>query len=667
MPKKRVLAAAVTLALGVRAFHVQAQSVASTALPSGGQVVGGQAAISQNGSAMRIDQSSSRAAIDWQSFNIGAGASVTFNQPSSSAIALNRVLGAGGSEIYGRLSANGQVFLTNPNGVLFGRGAQVDVGGLVASTLGMSAEDFMLGRYSLRAQGTAGSIVNQGTIRAEGGSVALVAPSVTNDGLIEAQHGAISLTAASAATVDLMADGLVRIRIDEGALQAEIANNGVLRADGGSITLSARSVDNLARAVVNNTGIIEARSVEDVNGVVRLSGGQLYVSGTVDVSSADGSGGSAHVLGERVALLDHARIDASGALGGGEVLIGGDRGGGNSDIQNAAHVHIGPDAIVRADALIEGDGGTIVAWSDEVTRVYGKLSVRGGAFGGDGGFVETSSKRYLDVQEAPDLRAPAGRAGTWLLDPETINIENAADFNITAAPIFQPALLAVTSTLNIDTLNSALNQGGTVIVDTTDTLLGLGVGDINVNAAITKTAGSNSTLQLLAHNDININQNITSSNNALNLVLNANQDGQGGGVVNIANNVTLRTAGGTINASAETVNVSSATIVAPSFSVGTLNLSPGTLAVTGDISVAGALNWSGGIMTGAGTTLVRGPLGITGSIGLDAGRVLDVQGGADWSAGTINLNPTAAVGSGAIVNAAGSTFVIFDALGWFTE
>jgi filamentous hemagglutinin family protein len=403
-------------------------------LPTGGQVVGGQAGISQSGAAMRIDQSSARAAIDWQSFNIGAGASVTFNQPSSSAIALNRVLGSSGSEIYGRLSANGQVFLINPNGVLFGRGAQVDVGGLVASTLGMSADDFMLGRYSLRGS-AAGSVVNQGTIRAPDGSVALIAPNVTNDGLIEAQHGAIALTAASAATVDFLADGLVRIRVDDGALQAEIANNGVLRADGGTITLTAKSLDNLARAVVNNTGIIEARTVEDVNGVVRLAGGDVYVSGTIDVSSADGVGGSAHVLGERVALLGNARIDASGALGGGEVLIGGDRGGRNPEIQNAAHVHIGADATVRADALTEGHGGTVIAWSDEVTRVYGNLSVRGGAGGGDGGFVETSSKRYLDVQQAPDLRAPAGRAGTWLLDPETINIENAADFNITASTL----------------------------------------------------------------------------------------------------------------------------------------------------------------------------------------------------------------------------------------
>ena len=131
MPKKGVVAAAVALALGLRAVAVEAQSLPGGALPTGGNVAGGQASISQSGAAMRIDQASARAAIDWQSFNIGAQASVTFSQPSASAIALNRVLGASGSEILGRLSANGQVFLVNPNGILFGRGAQVDAGGLL--------------------------------------------------------------------------------------------------------------------------------------------------------------------------------------------------------------------------------------------------------------------------------------------------------------------------------------------------------------------------------------------------------------------------------------------------------------------------------------------------------------------------------------------------------
>src|SRR5438067_10735578 len=192
MPRRRILAAAVAFALSAPVFESYSQSISPAALPTGGRVIAGQATIGQSGAAMQIQQGSARAALDWNTFNIGSQASVTFNQPSASAIALNRVLGANGSEIYGRLTANGQVFLINPNGILFGRGAEVDVGGLVASTLGMSPDDFMSGRYLLRGDGARGSIVNQGTIRAAPrGYVALVAPRVQNDGTIEAQQGSV--------------------------------------------------------------------------------------------------------------------------------------------------------------------------------------------------------------------------------------------------------------------------------------------------------------------------------------------------------------------------------------------------------------------------------------------------------------------------------------------
>ncbi len=149
------------------------------------------------GNAVTIDQSSARLAINWQSFDIGSGESVTFNQPSSQAIALNRILGQDPSTILGKLSANGQVFLLNPNGVLFGAGAQVDVGGIVASTLSLSNDDFLAGRYTFagRRLGLRG-VVNRGTIEAaQGGYVAFIAPSVANEGVIRANGGTVALGA----------------------------------------------------------------------------------------------------------------------------------------------------------------------------------------------------------------------------------------------------------------------------------------------------------------------------------------------------------------------------------------------------------------------------------------------------------------------------------------
>ncbi len=140
--------------------------VPAWAAPAGGRVVAGDASIAQSGTATTIRQSTDRVAIDWQSFGIAANESVRFLQPSSSSIALNRILGQDPSVILGSLSANGQVFLLNPNGVLFGRGAQVDVGGLVASTLNLTNENFMAGRYAFDRAGATGGVVNQGGIRA---------------------------------------------------------------------------------------------------------------------------------------------------------------------------------------------------------------------------------------------------------------------------------------------------------------------------------------------------------------------------------------------------------------------------------------------------------------------------------------------------------------------
>jgi filamentous hemagglutinin family protein len=136
-------------------------------LPTGVQIVGGVGSISQSGQVMTINQSSAKLAADWQSFSIGAGNTVNFVQPSASSVALNRVLGSDVSVIQGALNANGQVFLINPNGVLFTPTAQVNVGGLIAATLNLSTADFMTGNYKFEGIDTwtnkkiEGNIINQ--------------------------------------------------------------------------------------------------------------------------------------------------------------------------------------------------------------------------------------------------------------------------------------------------------------------------------------------------------------------------------------------------------------------------------------------------------------------------------------------------------------------------
>lgn len=221
-------------------FGLMASTVG--AAPTGGQVSAGAAFITQSGATTTIQQASQRAAIDWTGFSVGKTESVRFNQPNASAITLNRVTGTERSDIQGSLSASGQVFILNPNGVLFGKGAQVNVGGIVASTLRMSNEDFMAGNFRLTEGPNArASVSNEGEIRvAEGGVLALIAPVVTNTGTLAAPQGSVLMAAADAVSVTLQDGSLVSYTLDKGNLQALVDNGGVIHAEGGHVVLTAK-------------------------------------------------------------------------------------------------------------------------------------------------------------------------------------------------------------------------------------------------------------------------------------------------------------------------------------------------------------------------------------------------------------------------------------------
>jgi filamentous hemagglutinin family protein len=263
-------------------------------LPTGGNIVAGSGSIAQSGKTMTVTQSTNRMAADWQSFNIGAGNTVNFVQPSAGAVALNRVLGADVSVIQGALNANGQIFLVNPNGVLFSPTAQVNVGGLVASTLNITKDDFMAGNYRFGGDSVQ-SVRNEGTLKVgAGGTVALIAARVENLGSIEAPQGNVLLGAGQTVLLDL--GGPVKLEVQAGALNALIDQGGAIRADGGRIYLTAKAAGDLASSVINNTGIIEAHTlVTGEKGQIMLMGdmqvGAVNVSGTLDASAPHGGDG----------------------------------------------------------------------------------------------------------------------------------------------------------------------------------------------------------------------------------------------------------------------------------------------------------------------------------------------------------------------------------------
>ncbi|MBL8473200.1 MAG: filamentous hemagglutinin N-terminal domain-containing protein, partial [Rhodocyclaceae bacterium] len=397
---------------------------AALALPTGADVQSGSVSMAlPDAKSLVVGQQSGSAIINWRTFNIAGDELVRFNQPSSQSVVLNRVLGGDLSSILGRLQSNGAVWLINPAGVLFGPNAVVDTAQLVASTLSMSNADFLARNYHFAGDSPA-SIVNQGTLRtASGGSIALVAARVVNSGTIDAPHGSVTLAAGKEAVLDFNGDGLLSVRVSGDAVGAAIDQGGLVSAEGGQVLLTARAKDALLDSVINVSGTVRAESLREVGGQIVLDGGNsgvVAVSGTLDAAGrgAGARGGVVKVLGERVGLFDHARLDVSGDSGGGTALIGGNWQGKGPE-SNARMAYVGEDARIAADALQRGNGGEIVLWSDQATRYFGTASARGGAQGGDGGRVEISGHE-LDFNGIVSTAAPLGRQGFLLLDPANI-------------------------------------------------------------------------------------------------------------------------------------------------------------------------------------------------------------------------------------------------------
>jgi filamentous hemagglutinin family protein len=313
----RLVAAALTLA-GVSwgMSSVYAASAADAAVSAGS------GHISTVGNTTTIDQASQRMAIDWTSLSTAANEALLFNQPNASAIALNRITGASPSALLGSLTANGQVYILNPNGVLFGAGAQVNVGGLVASTLSMNPADFMAGGSTFAKDPAAsGSVVNQGTITAaDGGYAALIGGTVRNEGTITTPLGTSLLAAGDKVTLNLNNGSLIGYSIDQGALHALVENRQLIQADGGQVLMSAKALDQLGTAVINNTGVIEARTVQNKAGRILLMGdmdvGQVNVGGTLDASApTGGDGGFIETSAAHVKVAEGTLVTTKAASG----------------------------------------------------------------------------------------------------------------------------------------------------------------------------------------------------------------------------------------------------------------------------------------------------------------------------------------------------------------
>jgi filamentous hemagglutinin family protein len=512
----------------------------AAASPQNGVVSGGKAHITQSGKKLDIHQQSDRAIIDWRKFDIAADEHTQFHQPHSGATILNRIHDTSPSRVMGRLSANGNVVLVNPNGVFFGKGSTVDVNGLLATSADIKNSRFMDGdmRFDIPGRPDA-TITNEGHITArEAGLVGLVAPRVLNNGVITAPLGKVHLASGDSFTVDLYGNGLLEVALSDAVSTQLVANSGKVDAPGGTISLTAAQGRNVIDSLMPVKGELNAPTVHKRQGRIIISGGKASatLSGRINASgrNAGERGGSITVTADNVHLTRHAWLDASGHstaplpsfkpdtiahAAGGSIRIGGDYAGGG-DLATANHLRVDAGATLLNDAIHQGDGGRTILWSDSHTVFHGRLSARGGAKSGNGGFAEVSSKGVLDYRGTADLRATQGQTGNLLLDPYDLFIRDvAADSGLTGSFTSN----GNDSVLTVDTLLAALGSANVTVATGGG---GGQQGNITVEDALSWANGNRLTLD--AHHDIALNADITAPSGALTLLAGNNVTATGG-------------------------------------------------------------------------------------------------------------------------------------------
>jgi len=651
--------AALTLAIGAAFLG----SPPALAQPSGAQAIHGQASLSRQGNNLLVTTqngaATSHSAINWQSFSVPGGSTTHFAQPNAASLSINRVVGNNPSAIFGTLSSNGRLVLVNPSGIAVGAGAVVDTAGFTASTLRMSDANALAGRLVFGGDGLASGPLNvDGKILARSGDVVLIGTNVQvgSGALVQSPNGATLLAAGQ--KVELTGRGLEGIRLELQAPGDQALNLGTLQGDAVGIFAGQ----------LKHTGLIQATGVSVEGGKVVLKGmDAVDISGRVTASKGD-QGGQVHATASKVMLRSGAVIDVSGQQGGGEALIGGGWQGKDGRIGNAQQTTVEAGASVKADAIAGGNGGTIVAWSDEATRVHGSLSARGGAASGNGGNIETSG-HYLDMQGQVDTQAPNGTRGNLLLDPTDIYIANdllsamaagmvGADV-ITTGPTFTPTGIVLDSLVTVANLESYL-AGANVLVQTTNGS-GTGTGFIKLVDGVTWTGGS--ALGLLADRDIFINAPISGGAGST-LALSAGAGGAGGSITQAGSGAGIAVSN--LYAYTKNVNGGSISLTGTGNSISTIGAFAGTgginLATSGNLTVGnvysgfGAMGSIAGVSANSSQAVNLTANGGSLTVSDSSNGVKSIGGNISLSGSTVKVfgSPVNANGGNVAINASGS-------------
>ena len=615
-------------------------------LPTGGSVAAGSAIITRpSATQLNVTQSSQSAIVNWQGFSVGQGNAVNFAQPNSSSAILNRVTGSTPSTIAGSITANGQVYLVNPNGIAITSSGTVNTGGgFVASTLGISDSDFMSGNRTFTGNGASAGVSNAGTINVgRGGYAALIGGTVSNSGNIMVPLGKVGLGSGELVTLDFAGDGFLQVAVPTaaGGKGALIRNSGSITANGGSVVISAATAREAARNAVNISGEIQARSIGGHSGAITIGGGEggkVKISGKLIATSRHAKGGDITVTGNDIKLRG-AIIDASGKTGGGTVKIGGDFHGGGT-LQQASSVSVDAATAIHADATGQGTGGEVVLWSTGTTRFQGLITALGGPNGGNGGRVEVSGLLDLDYAGTVDTRAPHGEIGSLLLDPEDVTIQTAAGTPNVPCTSGTCTPSGDDSVLTVATLQAALALSS-VTVNTGSS--GAQAGHITVSNAVTWNSGSSLTLNAAAGITVSSGASITATNGG-SISMTA---GSGGGIS--ITSATISTVGtGNVNLSAASAGAANGI----TFNNATISVGAGTGTISGTSTTVRGISFLGSDSL----TATSGSLTVSGTATSGTGIGVSIGTGASVAtSGSVTL--TAASSSGTGLNLGGNSTI----------
>lgn len=498
----------------------QAHAIDALTTPTGENLVAGNATFNRPVEGqLNVNQSTARAIINWDNFDIGKNATTEFIQPGATSLAVNRVVGADDdpTQILGTLKANGRVLVSDRNGVLFGKDSTVDVNGIIATTGDVVNADVTDGGDLTITGATDGEIINRANITAaDAGLVALVGPTVKNSGTINAKMGRVALASGSQATVDFFGDNLIELAVDSDTEHALIENRGDIYAEGGRVSMATRVAKDIVDNTINTSGIVDVSSItQEADRIVLAGAEDTTVRGKL-LANSEVAGGRISIDSGDIAVKNNALIEANSSFDGpagdvtltaensidtqGKIHANGEEDGGRVGITAGDNVNVGGSVEARATGIGRGGRVNIESGGDEA-RLSGRIRADGID---DGGFVRVASANNIEMTDNARISAQAlstgqgGRVNLSAGNDATLDGRINVDGQEGGGRVIVTTENDLTSNANISGYSGIISTGGTALL--------LGRGDTEINGRINMNGTSGGGAILVNGNNVTLSE-----------------------------------------------------------------------------------------------------------------------------------------------------------------